>query len=146
MIVRWLIVVACGLLLAAYIVKHTGKETRPMSDHEQIQGTWLLMSAERNGKATPQEIAAHIRLVFHGDELLTKNKDRVTEAKFRLYPDRKPSEIDLDMQGHIGQGLYVLEGDDLKIVHGEVGETRPTEFAAPAGSGLTLLVLKRNKT
>ena len=144
--VRWLIVVACGLLMAACIVTYTGKEKRPMNDHEQIQGNWLLLSAERNGKTTPEEIAVHIRLVFAGDELLTKNKDRVTEAKFRLNPGKNPSEIDLDMGGHVGHGLYVLQGDSLKIVHGEVGNARPTEFAAPAGSGLTLLVLKRDKT
>jgi len=142
---RWLISVACGLVIAVYIVAYTGKEKRPMSDQEQLQGNWLLISAERNGNATPAEIAKHIRLVFDGEKLLTKNKDRVTEAKFRLNPDKQPAEIDLNMDGQIGRGIYVLQGDSLKIIHGEVGDTRPTEFAAPAESGLTLLVLKRDK-
>src|SRR5260221_13152945 len=114
--------------MAVYIVTYTGKEKRPMSDQEQIQGTWLLISAERNGKATPVDIAMHIRLVFDADKLLTKNKDRVTEAKFRLNPDKKPSEVDLDMDGQVGHGIYVLQGDSLKIVHGEVGNAGPTEF------------------
>ena len=116
-----------------------------MNDQEQIQGNWLLISAERNGKATPEDVAANIRLVFDGDKLLTKNKDRVTEAKFRLNPDKKPSEIDLDMDGQVGHGIYTLQGDSLKIIHGEAGDIRPTEFAAATGSGLTLLVLKRDK-
>jgi uncharacterized protein (TIGR03067 family) len=142
---HWLIVLACGLLMAAYIVTNAGKEKRPMNVQEQIQGTWRLMSAVRDGKTTPEDIAVHIRLVFDGDKLLTRNKDRVTEAKFRLDPDKKPSEIDLDMDGQVGHGIYVLQGDSLKIVHGEVGDARPTEFTATPGSGLTLLVLKRDK-
>jgi uncharacterized protein (TIGR03067 family) len=142
---RWLIIAAGGLLIATYIVTCTRKEKPLMSDQEHIQGTWVLLSAKRNGKATPDEVARHIRLVFDGDKLHTKNRDRVTEARFRLNPDTKPSEIDLDMDGQIGHGIYVLEGDSLKIVHGEVGDARPTEFAAPAGSGLTLLVLRHDK-
>jgi uncharacterized protein (TIGR03067 family) len=139
----WLII-ATGSLLIAAIVACMRKEKRPMTDQEQIQGTWVLEAAERSGKATPEEAARHIRLVFDGDKLLTKNKDRVTEAKFRLNPDTKPSEIDLDMDGQVGRGIYVLQGDSLKIVHGEVGDVRPTEFAASEGSGLTLLVLRRD--
>jgi len=86
-----------------------------------------------------------IRLVFEEGKLLTKNQDRVTETRFRLDPDKEPSEIDVDMGGQIGRGIYLLGGDGLRIVHGEVGRARPTQFAAPAGSGLTLLVLKREK-
>jgi len=143
---RWLIVVlACGLLAAACIVTFKKKEKRSMSNDEQIQGTWLLVSAERDGKSTPEEIVQHIRLVFDGDKLLTKNQDRVTETQFRLDSGKKPAEIDVDMGGQIGRGIYALQGDELKIVHGEVGRARPTEFASPAGSGLTLLVLKRER-
>jgi uncharacterized protein (TIGR03067 family) len=142
---RWLIINAGGLLLATCIVACMRKEKRPMSDQEQIQGTWVLEAAERNGKATPEEVARHIRLVFDGDKLRTKNKDRVTEAEFRLNPDTTPAEIDLDMDGQVGRGIYVLQGNSLKIVHGEVGHARPTEFAAPEGSGLTLLVLRHDR-
>ena len=142
---RWLVILAGGLLLAVYVMTHAGREKQPMSDQERLQGTWLLMSAERDGKATPEEIAKHIRLVFDGDRLLTKNKDRVTEATFRLSPEKKPPEIDIDMDGQVGRGIYELEEDGLKIIHGEVGSPRPAEFSAPAGSGLTLLVLKRDK-
>jgi uncharacterized protein (TIGR03067 family) len=142
---RWLIIATGSLLMAACIVTCSRKEKRPMTDQEQIQGTWVLEAAERNGKATPEDVARHIRLVFDGDKLLTKNKDRVTEAKFRLNPDSKPSEIDLDMDGQVGRGIYVLQGNSLKIVHGEVGDARPTRFAAPEGSGLTLLVLRHDK-
>ena len=57
---------------------------------------------------------------------------------------KTPKEIDLNMEGQVGKGIYELEGDTLKIAHGEVGDARPKEFPK-AGSGLTVLVLKRAK-
>jgi hypothetical protein len=48
------------------------------------------------------------------------------------------------MEGNVEKGIYRLDADTLKIVHGEVGEARPNEFPK-AGSGLTVLVLKREK-
>src|SRR5258708_18313081 len=89
---HWPIGLACGLLMAGGILTYARKEKRPMNDQEQIQGNWLLTSAERNGKATPEDVAVNIRLMFDGNKLLTRNKDRGTEAKFRLNPDKKPSE------------------------------------------------------
>ncbi len=116
-----------------------------MSDREKVQGTWELVAAERNGKPLPDEVIQHIRLIFAGDKLKTKHKDRTTEATFKLDSNTTPKEIDLDMDGNVGRGIYQLDGDTLKIVHGEVGDTRPKEFPKP-GSGLTFLVLKRGKS
>ena len=116
-----------------------------MNDQEQIQGTWQLVSGERGGKPIPEEIVKNVRLVFASDKLTTKVKDRANEATFKLRPDAKPKEIDLDMDGNIGKGIYLLEGDSLKIAHGEVGDERPKEFPSKAGSGLTVMILKRVK-
>jgi uncharacterized protein (TIGR03067 family) len=121
------------------------QEKEPMSDEEDIQGSWALVSGERNGKSLPAEVIQHIRLIFAGDKLTTKHKDRKTEAAFKLVSNTTPKEIDLDMEGSIGKGIYELGGDFLKIVHGEVGDARPKEFPR-AGSGLTVLVLKREKS
>ena len=115
-----------------------------MGDQEKIQGTWALVSGERNGKPFPDEVVRHVQLIFGGDKLTTQHKDRKTEAAFTLDPSKTPREIDLDMGGSIGKGIYQLDGDTLKIVHGEVGDARPKEFPE-AGPGLTVLVLKREK-
>jgi uncharacterized protein (TIGR03067 family) len=136
----FILLTACSLLLAA----DEGKEGKPMSDREKIQGTWALVSGERGGKPLPDDVVRHVKLIFAGDNLTTKNKDRQTRATFRLDPTKEPKEIDLHMEGSVGKGIYQLDGDTLKIVHGEVGDARPTEFPK-AGSGLTVLVLKREK-
>jgi uncharacterized protein (TIGR03067 family) len=135
----WLIVSACGLLLASC----EGKGTTAMSDWESIQGTWQLVSGERNGASISEGVAAQVQLVFEDNRLLTRNRDRVTEAKFLLGPGAKPAAIDLEMDGQIGQGIYSLSGDTLRIVHGEAGDPRPAELSPERSSGLTILVLKR---
>jgi hypothetical protein len=51
----------------------------------------------------------------------------------------------MDVKGKTIQltGIYLLEGDTLKICASEAGQARPTEFTSPKGSRLTLFVLKR---
>jgi uncharacterized protein (TIGR03067 family) len=116
-----------------------------MGDQERIQGTWALVSGERSGNPLPDQVTQHIKLIFAGDKLITQHKDRKTEATFRLDANKTPKEIDLDMGGSVGRGIYQLDGDSLKIVHGEVGDARPKDFPK-AGSGLTVLVLNREKS
>ena len=131
---------ACGLLLAAE--EPGGK--RPMTDREKIQGTWALVSGERSGKPLPDETIKHVKIIFTGNKLTTRIKERKTEATFKLDANKEPKEIDIDMDGNVGKGIYQFDGDTLKIAHGEVGDARPKKFPK-AGSGLTVLVLKREK-
>lgn len=114
-----------------------------MTDRERLQGTWRLVSGERQGRAIPDEVVREVRLVFTDDELATKTKGGTMTARFTLIPGTDPRAIDLDMAGAVGRGIYLLDGDDLKIAHGEVGTPRPTGFD-PSPS-LTILVLKREK-
>jgi hypothetical protein len=49
----------------------------------------------------------------------------------------------VDMDGNAGLGIYALDGDNLRILHGEVANARPTTFDAKDRETLTLLVLRR---
>lgn len=84
-----------------------------------------------------------MRLVFAGDKLTTHTKGGANEARFTLHPDTKPAGIDLDMGGSVGLGIYLLEGDRLKLAHGEVGDPRPAGFTAKENPLGTVLVLRR---
>jgi uncharacterized protein (TIGR03067 family) len=138
---RFTLMAACGLLLAA----DNMQEKQPMNDEKEIQGTWALVSGERSGKPFPDEVVRQVKLIFAGDKLITQHKERKSEARFKLDSTKTPKEMDLDMDGAIGKGIYQLDGDALKIAHGEVGDSRPAEFPRP-GSGLTVMVLKREKS
>ena len=116
-----------------------------MSDQDSIQGTWVLMSGERHGKEFSVDVVKAVSLEFAHDTLATKTKQGVNKARFKLHPDATPKGIDVDMDGSVGQGIYQLEGDSLTILHGEVGDKRPTQFDPKQTPRLTLLVLKRSK-
>jgi uncharacterized protein (TIGR03067 family) len=120
----------------------------------KLQGTWLLVYQQMNGKKLPDEKAAEM---FHGKMVFAGNKLRYSVELpgfdfgfvYKLDSTQQPTAIDLEMtdtpdQHDIGQkflGIYLLEGDSLKICQSPI--KRPTEFKAEAGSGNTLIVLKR---
>jgi uncharacterized protein (TIGR03067 family) len=131
----------CGLCIAA---KPMNKELT-MKDEEAIQGVWILVSGERHAKAFSDDVVNAVSLELSADVLSTKNRDHVSKAKFKLHPNATPKGIDLDMDGSIGRGIYSLDGDNLTILHGEVGDERPTDFDPRTTPRLTLLVLKRGK-
>ncbi len=116
---------------------------KPMTDQERIQGTWRLVSGERQGRSLPDDAVRDVSLIFVGDALTTKTRGRETEARFELIPGTEPKGIDLDMAGAVGLGIYLLDGDDLKVAHGEVGDPRPSGFGAEEGGPSTTLVLRR---
>src|SRR5206468_2005338 len=104
---RLFIFLVAGLLPGA----DQGKERRPVNDRERLQGAWQLVSGERNGQPLPEDVVKQVRLVFAGEKLTTHTKGRATESRFTLHPDTKPAGMDFDMDGAVGLGIYLLEGD-----------------------------------
>ncbi len=136
-------ILICVLTLAANV----GAEEK--SDQKNIQGKWKIESALHGGKAMPEEAKNSAILVIDGSKMkmtMTANgKEQVIEMTFKLDSTKKPRAIDVDINGMPGLGIYSLEGDTLKICHGESGDPRPTEFASTEGNKLALVVLKRVK-
>ncbi len=114
-----------------------------MTDQERIQGAWQLTAGERGGKPFPEDVIQNGQLVFEGDRMTTRVKDRSTTFRFKLLAEQSPRAVDLDMDGTIGMGIYKLEGDTLTIVHTEAGQDRPKEFTTRPGTPLILMILKR---
>lgn len=135
----------CLAIAVTLLAAQPAKEKKPMTDHDRLQGTWQVVSGERAGQPFSADVVKNVRLVFTGDKLVTQNKDRKTESRFTLHPETTPPGIDLEMGKETGLGSYRLNGDDLTIAHGEVGEPRPTGFASTEKVPLTVLVLKRSK-
>ena len=138
---KWFLTLAFGLLA----ITAAADDKPAKGDKEKLQGTWSLVAGTRDGKAMSEERVKAIQLVIAGDKFAIKNKDRTREFTFKLYPDKKPTAIDVDMDGTVGEGIYGLDGDNLKLIHGEASDPRPTEFVSKEGSRLTLMVFKRAK-
>src|SRR5207244_2192013 len=56
---------------------------------------------------------------------------------------KTPMTIDATVDDKAIRGIFVVEGDTLKICAAEEGQGRPTEFKTEAGSEAMLMILKR---
>jgi uncharacterized protein (TIGR03067 family) len=130
-----------GLLVAAA----QAQDKSAKGDKEKLQGTWVLVSGEHDGQPIPEEVAKTVKLVFVGDKVTLHHNDQKNEGTFKVAPDKKPKELDLDMDSGAVKGIYQLDGDTLKLANAKPGEERPKEFPKKEGSGLTVATLKRQK-
>jgi uncharacterized protein (TIGR03067 family) len=139
---------------------------------DKLAGTWAVTSGEKNGQKLAPEQTDKYRLVINVrnkespkieaydlNELRKQPRDRkaVNSATFKIDPTVKPNDpahrhktIDLvrykDGQEMTMLGIYDLKGEMLTICGCDDGRRiRPSEFAAKADSGCSLLVLKREK-
>jgi serine/threonine-protein kinase len=123
----------------------TLKEAR--QDLEKLQGTWTMVAAERGGQS--EKTARDLQATFTGVRFATRSGDKVLfQSTFTLDPSAKPKAIDIVFtegsdKGKSRQGIYVLEGDTLKVCYSDVGRERPTEFTTKEGTGGHLLFVYR---
>src|ERR1700687_2364052 len=130
-----------SLVVALSWVVSTGAAQDKTGDKEKLQGTWAGGSAVYDGKPVPAEDAKNVRLVFAGDKikLSTKGKDFELAGTFTIDPTKKPKTVDVDFgEKKKGTGIYELDGDTLKIAHGEFGDPRPKDFVSKEGSRVSV--------
>ncbi|WP_406694609.1 TIGR03067 domain-containing protein [Singulisphaera sp. Ch08] len=119
----------------------------PKKDIDLIQGVWDVFSTEINGKPQPKNNLFRIQAIFDGNQLLTGVGKRPPEPRgtFKLDQGRKPKTYNLLTQGSTVFGIYVLDGDTLKICLSAPGDARPTNFATSPDDGRTVIIYKRLK-
>jgi RNA polymerase sigma factor (sigma-70 family) len=114
-------------------------------DEDKIQGTWVLVSAQKGGQDMVEEELKGRKLTFTGGKMTVKKGDREEKtATYKLDPTKMPKEIDTADGDKRLRGIYKLDGDTLTLCVDE-GDERPAEFASPPGTPAELLVLKREK-
>lgn len=134
--------------IAVAIAAEDAKEDAIQKELARFQGTWQLLSAETDGKKTPEEQAKQIRVVIQGNRHTVHFGDKVLakEVRFAIDPARKPKTVDDTLDdGRVIHGIYEIEGDTLRSCVAPIGKDRPTEFTGKAGSGYTLRVFQRVK-
>jgi uncharacterized protein (TIGR03067 family) len=143
-----LILVSFGFLMGP-----TGFGQDAQGDKEKIQGTWKIVSFEARGKTKllPPDALKNSKIVFTADKMTFHFGKEITEVGFKLDPGKKPKTIDMiDMKEKDVKpvpGIYLLEGDDIKLCWDANCESRPTEFTKDGKrpQDLRLVVLKREK-
>jgi uncharacterized protein (TIGR03067 family) len=114
------------------------------ADQDKIQGKWKVESVVKNGK--PQDEAKEMVLTFEGNKIKMTRDGQEREMGFKLDESKSPKWMTVDIMGKAGDGIYSLEGDTLKVCHGEGDNApRPTEFVTKEGSNTVVLTLKRVK-
>lgn len=113
-----------------------------------LTGTWVAIKAEQNGAAAA-DLVGH-RLAFEGQDFTIKSRDGnlVFSGSYAVDPAVKPPRIDFQVkapQGVAWEGIYRLDGNRLVIVDDAPDPTRsrPTGFAAAAGSGYVMVEFER---
>ncbi len=138
------------LTAASLIAAEPSKQDLTSQDMDKIQGTWKLVALEFDGEPAPAEIVAVLKLKFKDDTLtFMPGEPGFTNYKFKLEPAKKPANFamthaDGTHKGEAETGIYLLDGDHLKICFGAKGRML-SEFTAKAGSGQAMYSLKREK-
>ena len=121
----------------------------PPDDLARLQGAWTCVSMERNGKPIPPDRFEGGRLVMDGDRFtFTRDGQVVTQGTRKLDPSKSPRAVDDThtlgtFQGKTYRGIYAIDGDTFRTCNGSAGQDRPTSFATTPGSGLLLVVYRR---
>jgi uncharacterized protein (TIGR03067 family) len=125
------------------------KDDAVKEEMKKFDGTWQLVSSERDGEKAPAEAIKTAKAVGKaGKVTMSVEGKTVMEADFTVDPTQKPKTIDATAtsgpdKGKKSLGIYEFDGDMLKICYSE--KERPKEFSTKKGSGCTLDVYKREK-
>jgi uncharacterized protein (TIGR03067 family) len=120
------------------------------NDRKRYEGTWQVVSLEVDGNKAAEEDAKKITVINKADGKwgIEVEGKVVARGTSEIDPTKKPKEVDLTVtegenSGRTALGVYQFGEDARTVCLAQPGKERPTEFAAPAGSGHILAVLKR---
>src|SRR5436309_8683636 len=91
-------------------------------DLAKLEGTWLLVSGERDGNKFTEEEGKKTKLTIKGDTFRIPESDVGTsqDGTFKINPSKKPKQMDSTAgsdpdKGKTWQGIYELDGDTYKV-------------------------------
>ena len=149
-----LLALGVSLLLAVTgsLIAGDAREEAIKKDRKKYEGTWQVVSLEVDGNKADEEDAKKVTVINEADgKWVIEGEGKViARGTSEIDPTKKPKTVDLTMtegddKGKTFLGIYEFGDDTRKVCFAQAGKDRPTEFAAPAGSGHILAVLKRVK-
>jgi uncharacterized protein (TIGR03067 family) len=147
-----LTVLTVGLILSRPALSE--EKDAAKADQQKMQGTWQTLKAQIGGMDLPDDVVRNLKIVVKGNTMTVVGVPDIIqqygEGTFLLDPSTKPKSIDFkvlkgDKKGDGPEGIYDLNGDDLRLCFQLVGKDRPTEFVTKEGQNRGMLVLKREK-
>jgi uncharacterized protein (TIGR03067 family) len=113
---------------------------------EKLQGRWLTIDGEAEGKPVDKALIGNQVYEFKGDLLIVEvgSPPLMAEAKFTVNDTKNPHETDIAC-GSLGTNpaIFQLDGDKLRICMDKPGGKRPAEFKTAPDSMQKMFVFKR---
>jgi len=125
--------------------------TQKMNASNNLQGTWSCVSATVDGRALPAETIALFRLTLTEDRYKTVKGDEVLfDSTYTFNSSTNPKQINMvgtegELTGKEAQGIYVLEGEVLRVCYRMPGLGRPHVFESAIGSNSYYIIWKRQR-
>jgi uncharacterized protein (TIGR03067 family) len=138
-------------LLALAIASSMKGDDAVKADLDKLQGTWFLVTMEREGEEVEREAFKDWMAVYEGNRLTLRAGEMVRRRGIvTLQPARHPKAINTwDQDGPYEDqtipGIYELQGDTLRLCFARPGEDRPKEFTTKRGTGFLYCVYKRKR-
>lgn len=138
---------------ATFSVGDSPKDNSGQEQKKDLQGTWTVTGTKGYGKDVPQKELQELLLTFKGDTISAKYGDKTAQATYKLILTKAgPSQIDVTVnegpeavKSKTFKGIYLLEGNTLKITYREPGKPRPATFTDEGESGVYTISLKKEK-
>jgi uncharacterized protein (TIGR03067 family) len=142
-----LILIAAGAPVAA---DEPSKEVKEELKH--LQGTWMLVGRELDGKKTGEEDVKALegKLVIKGDRFTYTSRGDATgkRSTFRIDPTANPRRLEWtapgEEKGEKILAIYKLEGDRLTVCAGGA-DKRPRDFTTKPGDLQVIVVYQRQQ-
>jgi uncharacterized protein (TIGR03067 family) len=139
---------AAFILLQAVVVQSKDKDK---DDTDKLTGVWKCVSGVNDGKPLPEDIVKQLKLTLTKDKYKTeKGTVLLFDGVYKIDAKQRPKYIDItapegEQAGTTSKGIYVVEADILRMCYANADKDRPKDFESKPGSGVTLVVWKREK-
>ena len=120
-------------------------------ESEELAGTWGASAVEDAGKKLPADQVRYVRFVVTGAKFsATLGPLILMEGTLTVDPTKSPKAVDLKStagkhQGKTLEGIYELDGDNLKVCFADPGGKPPGVLVSPANKAF-LLTCQRKTT
>ena len=134
--------VLAGALLSSYALADDNK------DVEKLAGDWAVVTTDHHGRKVTEDERSRPIVTFKDNQMTVLRNGDIRPGTFKIDPNKTPAQIDVTLgygpdKGKTFEGIYQLDGDQLKLCVRDKGAGRPVEFKG--GEGLLFVTLKRGK-
>jgi uncharacterized protein (TIGR03067 family) len=119
-----------------------------MSDLQNLNGAWRVVSMEMNGAAMPAAMLANAKIVIDGSRFTSLGMGAVYEGELSIDETSSPKTFALKFSGgpELGvtnRAIYTLDGDNWRFCLNILGGPAPKDFITTMGDGNALETLVR---